>query len=75
MLLVEDVPLLEMDGLLIEQVFINLLENAFRFTRDDGTIVIKTKKEASMLQVTIRDDGRQPVHLTPIEYKLLSISW
>lgn len=57
MLLVEDVSLLEMDGLLIEQVFINLLENAFRFTRDDGTIVIQTKKEAGMLQVTIRDDG------------------
>lgn len=55
--LAENVPLIAMDGLLIEQLLVNLLENAFRFTREDGTILVQTTKEVGMLRITMWDDG------------------
>ena len=52
-----NLPMVMIDGSLIEQVFINLLENAFQHTRSDGEIVIYAEKEADRVRVRISDDG------------------
>lgn len=50
--------LLPIDGLLIEQVFINLLENAARYTGKDAHIIITVKDLTSEVQVTVSDNGQ-----------------
>lgn len=50
-------PLIGMDGLLIEQVFVNLLENAIRHTQEDGHITITVAREADVFRVRVSDDG------------------
>lgn len=52
-----DLPLLLADGLLLEQVFVNLLENAIRYTPDDSHIVVKVRQENESLVATVADDG------------------
>jgi two-component system, OmpR family, sensor histidine kinase KdpD len=50
-------PLLRMDGLLIEQVLINLLENAAEFTPEGTTITITAKTVKPDVHVIVSDDG------------------
>ena len=52
-----DLPLVGMDGLLIEQVFVNLLENSIRYTKDDGRITITVGREADVVRVRVSDNG------------------
>ena len=52
-----DLPLIVMDGLLIEQVLVNVLENAIRYTSADGTIILQAKVEGEYLRLTISDNG------------------
>ncbi len=52
-----NVPMVMIDGGLIEQVFINLLENAFQHTDPNGEIVIYVEKDADRLRVRISDNG------------------
>lgn len=53
-----DLPLIEVDGLLIEQVIINLLENAIRFTdKNTGHIDIEILKKDTSLEFSISDNG------------------
>ena len=48
----------EIDGLLIEQVFTNLLENAIRFTDENtGKIIIKVIQNADEVQISVSDNG------------------
>ncbi|WP_165252045.1 sensor histidine kinase [Paludisphaera soli] len=52
-----DLPLLLLDGLLLEQMFVNLLENAARYTPAGATVWITARPEARWLVVTVADDG------------------
>jgi two-component system sensor histidine kinase KdpD len=50
-------PLVPVDGLLIEQVFINLLENAVKYTPGGGKILIELQRDGSGVLVRVRDPG------------------
>lgn len=53
----EDLPLVEIDELLIEHVFINLLENAIRHAPGSEPIAITAAVQGGMLEITVRDHG------------------
>ncbi len=53
----EDVPTIFFDGILIEQVITNLLENAAKYTPQGTEISIVAKKEGRNLLMIIEDDG------------------
>lgn len=50
-------PLLRMDGLLIEQILINLLENAITYTPAGTTITIAAENHKPFVQVSVSDNG------------------
>jgi two-component system sensor histidine kinase KdpD len=52
-----DLPLLFVDGLLIEQVLLNLLENADRYSPADAAIVIRARATAASMAVEVCDNG------------------
>lgn len=52
-----ELPLLLVDGLLLEQLFVNLLENAARYTPAGATVTISARPEGRWLVVTVADDG------------------
>jgi len=52
-----DLPLLMVDGLLLEQLFVNLLENAARHTPPTTKVRIAARPEGRWLVVTVADDG------------------
>ena len=53
-----ELPLISVDGILIEQVIMNLLENAIRFTSEtDGLIEIEVNKSGDDIFVSIKDNG------------------
>jgi two-component system sensor histidine kinase KdpD len=51
------IPMVLIDGALIEQVFINLIENAFQHTPSNGEISIHVEKDADRVRVRISDNG------------------
>ncbi len=51
------IPLIMIDGALIEQVFINLIENAFQHTAPNGEISIRVEKDADLVRVQVSDNG------------------
>jgi two-component system sensor histidine kinase KdpD len=53
----EDLPLVPVDGLLLEQVFINLLENAAKYTPAGTGIAISAWPEAEAVVVEVADRG------------------
>ena len=52
-----DLPLVECDAVLIERVFVNLLENAAKYTPASACIRIAAKVDGDSLRVTVADDG------------------
>lgn len=52
-----DLPLLEVDGILLEQVFVNLLENAARHTANGSTIMVSAKAGKAFVRVEVADNG------------------
>ncbi len=52
-----DLPLLLVDGLLLEQLFVNLLENAARYTPPDARVQIQAHLDRRRVVVTVGDDG------------------
>ncbi len=52
-----DMLLVPVDGLLMEQVFINLLENAARYTPEGTPIEITARKEGGDIVVSVADRG------------------
>ena len=50
-------PAIEIDGVMIEQVLTNLIENAAKYTPPDGVIAIEVKKEPEDILVRIMDTG------------------
>lgn len=52
-----DLPLLELDGVLVEQVFVNLLENAERHTPPGTNIWIEAHRDNGATRIVFSNDG------------------
>lgn len=52
-----DLPLVFVDGLLLEQVFVNLLENAARHTPHHSTIEITARLTRDAIEIIVADNG------------------
>lgn len=52
-----DLPLVFVDGLLLEQLLVNLLENAARYTPEGTRISITAAVDGSSLRLTVSDNG------------------
>lgn len=52
-----EIPLVVVDGALIEQVFSNLIENAISHTRENGVILISLERAPGKVRVSVSDDG------------------
>lgn len=52
-----DLPLVLLDGLLFEQVLVNLLENAARYTPAGSLIEIAARQVAKQLEIRVADTG------------------
>jgi two-component system sensor histidine kinase KdpD len=52
-----NLPLVNIDAVLIERVFANLLENAAKYTPAGSTVIIFARVEDPNLLVTVADDG------------------
>jgi two-component system, OmpR family, sensor histidine kinase KdpD len=50
-------PLLRFDALLIERVFVNLLENASKYTPPGSTVTLSAELGADRVSVAVADDG------------------
>lgn len=55
--LAPDLPLLDLDAVLIERVFVNLLENAAKYTPAGSGIEIGARPEGDQVIVTVDDHG------------------
>ena len=53
----EDLPMLPLDSLLMEQVFINLVDNAIKYTPGGSQIEITAHVEDNLLRVDVADRG------------------
>jgi two-component system sensor histidine kinase KdpD len=52
-----DLPLIEIDAVLIERVLVNLLDNAVKYTPSGSTITIRAKASGPAMHVFVEDDG------------------
>jgi two-component system sensor histidine kinase KdpD len=55
--LAEDLPLVQMDAVLIERVLVNLVENAAKYTPAGTRIVIAAQARGGELEVSVTDEG------------------
>jgi two-component system, OmpR family, sensor histidine kinase KdpD len=53
----EDLPLVPIDGALIEQVLVNLLENAIKYTPDDTEIELEAREIEGFVEISVADRG------------------
>lgn len=53
----QDLPLVEVDGYLFEQLIINLLENAAKHTPATSEVMIEGGKSGEVVTLVVRDDG------------------
>lgn len=53
----EGVFMVPMDGKMMVQVLVNLLDNAIKHTKEDGRIRIRAKKQETMIWFYVEDDG------------------
>ncbi|MBC7821623.1 MAG: DUF4118 domain-containing protein [Planctomycetaceae bacterium] len=52
-----DLPLVSLDGLLFEQVLVNLLENAARYTPAGSLVEISARQAAKQIEIRVADTG------------------
>lgn len=52
-----DFPLIQVDGLLLEQVLVNLLENASRYTPPHSKIEITAQQQPNQVLIRVADNG------------------
>jgi len=53
----DDLPMLEFDAVLMERVFCNLLENAAKYSADQGAIEISACVQGGFVKVSVSDHG------------------
>ena len=53
----DNLPLLFLDGLLMEQLFVNLFENAARYTPPGTQVTIRAALDGKTLRMAVSDDG------------------
>ncbi len=53
----KDLPMIPLDSILMEQVFINLIENALKYTPAGSPIEISASREGDFLKTQIADQG------------------
>ena len=52
-----DLPLVQMDAVLIERVLANLLENAVKYAGPDARIIVAARTAEDQLEVSVEDNG------------------
>ncbi|MEW5790085.1 MAG: DUF4118 domain-containing protein [Pseudomonadota bacterium] len=52
-----DMPLIEVDGLLLERALVNLLDNAFKYTPEGTTVELRVRIEGGEVIIEVADDG------------------
>jgi two-component system sensor histidine kinase KdpD len=52
-----DLPLVPVDGVLVEQALVNLLENAAKYTDPPGAIEVTASAEGGSIEVAVADEG------------------
>ncbi|WP_439358447.1 DUF4118 domain-containing protein [Bradyrhizobium sp. DASA03007] len=57
LVLAADLPMLELDAVLFEQVLFNLLDNAAKYSPPDTTIAIRSQRERDHVVLQIADEG------------------
>ena len=55
--LAADLPMLELDAVLLEQVLVNLLENAAKYSPPGSTIAIVGRRQDGAVTLEVRDEG------------------
>lgn len=58
----DDFPLISCDAVLMERVFVNLIENAAKFSADASSIQIQGERVADEVVVSVRDHGKGLAH-------------
>jgi signal transduction histidine kinase len=53
----DSVPIIQGDGPRLEQVMLNLMNNATKFTPEGGSITVRLRKEENGLVIEIKDNG------------------
>lgn len=53
----EDLPMLDLDGVLMEQLFLNLLENAAKYAPEGSPVSIEARQTGRMVEVLVSDRG------------------
>jgi signal transduction histidine kinase len=53
----DSIPLIHGDGQRLEQVMLNLLTNAAKFTPEGGNITVRVRKEETGVVVSVQDNG------------------
>lgn len=53
----ENFPLIHIDALLIERVFVNLLDNAVKYSQNESPIEISAQKQEDSVVITVADRG------------------
>ena len=53
----QDLPLVLVDGLLIEQLLVNLLDNAIKYSGPGAALEVAARREDDTLVVEVRDEG------------------
>jgi two-component system sensor histidine kinase KdpD len=53
----EDVPLLQADGVLIEQVFANLLDNAAKYSPAAAPVNVTARRDGEVAEIKVTDQG------------------
>jgi two-component system sensor histidine kinase KdpD len=51
------VPLLWIHGVLIEQALVNLLDNAIRYSPDNGRITVSARAQGAVVEIDVCDEG------------------
>jgi two-component system sensor histidine kinase KdpD len=52
-----DLPLVPVDGVLVEQLLVNLLDNAFKYTESDARVRVSAAVADRMVTVEVSDEG------------------
>lgn len=52
-----DLPMLHLDAVLLEQVLVNLLDNASKYTPAGSTITVSARRQSGQVVLQVRDEG------------------